>query len=558
MVQGRSLWRWAGFLVICAAVSFYCILAQGGEDSAKSVKTPELGRSDLIKIDTLAAYGKLELPPVSFFHDKHTEVLLKEKKTCEACHFVENGKLSLAFKREKTTKPEEIKDIYHQYCIGCHMETAAAGKPSGPPDGLCRDCHNAEAPQAVRLDAGLNKVLHFRHVDSKQIPAVAGGKDNCASCHHEFDKKTQKLVYVKGTEETCRYCHLGKPKDGVESLEQASHQQCVLCHLELANKGVKENAPYTCGGCHSAPGQTLVAKKDQEVVAKLPNKEVPRLLRGQPDAALITPKLEDLKAVKAGLMDPVAFDHQAHEKYNNTCWVCHHNSMEACVDCHTLGGVKEGGMVTLEKAMHALKDQPSCIGCHTAKQASPNCAGCHNHISKACKPEDANCKQCHIPVNLPGAGSLSEKLANLLMPQKTGLAETILKSRKMKPGTYAEADIPDIVVIKELSDQYQPAEFTHRLHVLALMKGMQGNALAAYFHRDPGTMCQGCHHNSPPAKNPPACVSCHSTVSKQVREENRPALLAAFHRQCMGCHKDMKLEMPAATDCTECHQEKKK
>jgi formate-dependent nitrite reductase cytochrome c552 subunit len=87
---------------------------------------------------------------------------------------------------------------------------------------------------------------------------------------------------------------------------------------------------------------------------------------------------------------------------------------------------------------------------------------------------------------------------------------------------------------------------------------MQGNALAAYFHRDLGTMCQGCHHNSPPAKNPPACVSCHSTASKQVREENRPALLAAFHRQCMSCHKEMKLEMPAATDCTKCHQEKKK
>jgi mono/diheme cytochrome c family protein len=557
MGQARSLLGWAGFLLICAAVSFYCIGAQGGEDLAKTVKTPELGRPDLVKIKNLAAYGKLELPPVSFFHDKHTEALLKEKKTCETCHFVENGKLSLGFKRRKTTKPTEIKDIYHQYCIGCHMERAAAGKPSGPPDGLCRDCHNAEALQAVRFDAGLDKVLHFRHVDSKQIPAVAGGKDNCASCHHQFDKKTQKLVYAKGKEESCRDCHLKKAQEEVKSLEQAAHQQCVLCHLELANKGVKDT-PYTCSGCHSAAGQALVAKKDQEVVAKLPNKEVPRLLRGQPDAALITPKLEDLKVIKAGLMDPVAFDHQAHEKYNNNCRVCHHVSMKACGDCHTLGGAKEGGMVTLDKAMHSLKDQPSCIGCHSAKQASPNCAGCHNHISKASKPEDANCKQCHIPVNLPGAGSLPEKLANLLMPQKTGLAETILKSRKMEPGTYAEADIPDMVVIKELSDQYKPVEFTHRKQVQALMKGMQDNALAAYFHGDPGTMCQGCHHHSPPAKNPPPCVSCHSTASKEVREGNRPALLAAFHRQCMSCHKDMKLEKLAATTCTQCHPEKKK
>jgi hypothetical protein len=524
----------------------------------KPAKAPEAGRPDQIKIATLAAFGKLELPPVTFFHDKHTDALLKEKKTCEACHFVEDGKLSLAFKRKKTTKPTEIKDTYHNYCIGCHMETAAAGKPTGPPDGLCRSCHNAEPPQTARLDAGLDKVVHFRHVDSKQIPAAAGSKDNCASCHHELDKQSKKIVYAKGKEETCRYCHLSKPKDSVKSLEQASHQQCVLCHLDLANKGVKENGPYLCAGCHGAAGQALVAKKNREVLAKLPGKEVPRLLRGQPDAALITPKLEDGKPVKAGLMDPVAFDHKAHEKYNNNCRVCHHAGMESCASCHTVGGAKDGGMVTLEKAMHSLKDQQSCIGCHTAKQASANCAGCHNHLSKASKPEDASCKQCHIAGNLQGAGTLREKLANLLKPQKAGMAETILKNRKMNPGTYAEADIPETVVIKELADQYKPAEFTHRKHVQALMKGMQGNPLAEYFHRDPGTMCQGCHHNSPPAKNPPACVSCHSDKSKQVRDENRPALLAALHRQCMSCHKDMGLVKPAATACTECHQEKKK
>ncbi len=140
------------------------------------MKAPETGRPDLIKIDTLAAYRKLELPPVTFSHDKHTEALLKEKKACETCHSVENGKLSLAFKRQQTTKPAAaLKDIYHANCIGCHMETAAAGKKTGP-----RTVYAAPATTpsrrsaAVRLDAGLNKVLHFRHMDSKQIPALPG------------------------------------------------------------------------------------------------------------------------------------------------------------------------------------------------------------------------------------------------------------------------------------------------------------------------------------------------------------------------------------------------
>ncbi|MCL4502135.1 MAG: cytochrome c family protein [Deltaproteobacteria bacterium] len=558
MVKGKPLLRRAGFLVVCIAVSLYVISAQGGEEPAKLVKAPEAGRPDLIKIDTLAAYGKLELPPVTFFHDKHTEVLLKEKKTCQTCHSMDNGKLSLVFKRQGTMKPEQIKDTYHQYCISCHMETAAAGKPSGPPDGLCRGCHNAEPPQPLRLDAGLDKVAHFRHVDSKQIPAAAGAKDNCASCHHELDKKTDKLVYAKGKEETCRDCHKAKPKNDVKSLEQAAHQQCVLCHLDLANKGVKDNGPYQCAGCHSEAGQALVAKKNQEVLAGLPGHEVPRLMRGQPDAALITPKLEEGKPAKSELMEPVAFDHKAHEKFNNNCRVCHHEGMQACEDCHTLGGSKEGGMVTMEKAMHSLKSQHSCIGCHTAKQASPKCAGCHNHIKKVSKPEDANCTLCHIPGCLQGAGTIGEKLFCLLKPQKASLAESILKSRKMKVGTYAETDIPDKVVIKDLSDQYKPAEFTHRKHVLDLMKGMKGNQLAEYFHHDPGTICQACHHYSPPSKNPPTCLSCHSDKSKQVREGNRPALLAAQHQQCMSCHTDMKLAKPAATACTECHQEKKK
>ena len=180
----------------------------------------------------------------------------------------------------------------------------------------------------------------------------------------------------------------------------------MLCHLDLANKGVKDHGPYLCADCHSAAGQALVAKKNQEMLAKLPNQEVPRLLRGQPNAALITPKLEDGQPVKAALMEPVAFDHMAHEKYHNDCRVCHHKGMQGCEECHTLGGSKDGGMVTLEQAMHSLKSQHSCVGCHTAKQASPNCAGCHNHISKSNKPEDANCKQCHLPGSLPGGGTL--------------------------------------------------------------------------------------------------------------------------------------------------------
>ena len=133
----------------------------------------------------------------------------------------------------------------------------------------------------------------------------------------------------------------------------------------------------------------------------------------------------------------------------------------------------------------------------------------------------------------------------------------MLAKRNLNPGTYAVEDIPDKVKIKDLTDKYEPAEMNHRAHVAALMKGTKDNTLAEYFHRDPGTICQGCHHNSPPEKNPPGCITCHGKNYRQT-DGNRPELLAALHNQCMGCHRDMKVEKPAATDCIECHLEKQK
>ena len=551
MVKGRPLLRWAGILLACASISFVCIEARGEGEPAKA---PESGRPDLIKINTLAAFGKLELPPVTFFHDKHTEVLLKEKKNCETCHAVKDNKLNLAYKGTETAKPGQLKDIYHASCIGCHNEMTAAGKKTGALDGFCRSCHNATPQAAVRLDAGLDKVVHFRHVDSKSIPANPGEKDNCASCHHEYDKKAKKIFYAKGKEDTCLACHGAKPQDGVLSLSQASHQQCVLCHLDLANQGVK-NVPYLCADCHSASGRAVVAKKNQAAVAKLPNQEVPRLERGQPDAALIVynAKVEISKGEKPLLMNPVAFDHKAHEKYNNSCRVCHHAGLESCDKCHTLSGSKKGKLVTFEQAMHKQSSQLSCIGCHAAKQAAANCAGCHKSMEKSRRPDDATCQQCHQ--QLPkGFEALPPSL--LADPQqKSAIAEVMLKNRNKNPGTYAVGDIPDKVVIKTLSDKYEPVELNHRAHVLALIKGMQGNTLAEYFHRDPGTLCQGCHHHSPPAKQPPGCINCHSRQFV-AKESNRPALLAAQHGQCIGCHKDMAIAKPAATACLECHKEK--
>ncbi len=546
MEKKKPLWRWAGMVMLG-------LLCAGGSAWATqpAPTVAAVGKPDQITIRTLAAFQKLELPPVTYFHDKHTKALAKDNKGCDTCHYQEGNRLSFAFLRRPTTKPEEIQDIYHRNCIGCHNDYVASGKKSGPQDGFCRSCHNAEADlQVARLDAGMDKVLHYRHLASKHITGTGKEPENCSACHHVQDPASKKLVYAKGQEGSCRYCHQEQARAARPSLQQASHDQCLNCHRSLTRKGLQAAMPLDCAACHGAAAQAQLAQKHQDLVAKLPGGEVPRLLRGQPNATLVRYEGKangGAEGAEASL-PPVPFNHQAHEKYTDSCRVCHHASMESCSTCHTRGGSDKGGFVTFEQAMHRRTAEASCIGCHEAQKAQASCAGCHNSIPQARPANTAQCQLCHMP----GAS------AAVSPQQKAPVAESLLAGRRTGTDPFLSAKLPGKVVIQELANKYQPVELDHAKHLAALQKGMQNSKLAAYFHSLPGTTCGACHHHSPAAKEPPACVTCHAKTQGVAAvaaggDISRPGLLAAYHGQCMSCHKDMGIK-PVATACTECHQ----
>lgn len=94
---------------------------------------------------------------------------------------------------------------------------------------------------------------------------------------------------------------------------------------------------------------------------------------------------------------------------------------------------------------------------------------------------------------------------------------------------------PDIVIINKLSKLYKPVIFSHELH--ASMSEM-------------GEGCTLCHHFSEDSGEIPACSKCHMDKS-DLTNLNMPSLKGAYHRQCLGCHKEWSHD----NACQFCHKE---
>lgn len=502
-------------------------------------------RADMIIIDEMAVFGKLDKPPVVFLHDVHTDALAeqnqsKERLVCATCHITDGGKLTPKFKRTENLNKKTVMNIYHDECISCHGEMKKDNKKTGPID--CGECHTLKsAYRPSRADVGFDNSLHYRHSKAAQ--------EKCETCHHAYDEEKKELYYAKGEEGTCRYCHEKQTVDNRVSMPIASHTACLGCHINIQTTP-DISPPVTCDACHNP-----VEQKKIKVI-----ESIPRMKRNQPDMVLLKADdktiAENLKAGRTNQMNFVPFNHLAHETANNTCRVCHHDSLKACNTCHIPGGTAlepldaEPGkkIISLEMAMHKINSDQSCIGCHNKAKKKPSCAGCHGFISNEKKMTDAQCMACH-------SVNLKMNTMPLERTKEAGIAKTALDSRKRVNQTFSDEDIPEMVTIKRLENLYEPVQFPHRKVVNAIVARVADNNLSGFFHTSEATLCQGCHHNSPASKKPPQCASCHEARWNDT-QLSKPGILGAYHQQCMGCHKEMKVEKPMG--CNECHKLKAK
>ncbi len=91
---------------------------------------------------------------------------------------------------------------------------------------------------------------------------------------------------------------------------------------------------------------------------------------------------------------------------------------------------------------------------------------------------------------------------------------------------------PNVVLMDEMSKRYGPVVFSHKIH----------SQMSEMSHG-----CDGCHHyntTGPVLK----CAKCHPKERKR-EDIGVPDLEAAYHRQCMQCHR----QWTRSTSCNLCH-----
>ena len=96
-----------------------------------------------------------------------------------------------------------------------------------------------------------------------------------------------------------------------------------------------------------------------------------------------------------------------------------------------------------------------------------------------------------------------------------------------------QQQVSDMVVLNRLTDLYGPVSFNHATH--ANMAEMQGN-------------CGLCHHYTGSDGIIQPCQSCHPDVADRENID-QPSLKGAYHRQCLGCHREWQHE----NACNYCH-----
>jgi len=118
-------------------------------------------------------------------------------------------------------------------------------------------------------------------------------------------------------------------------------------------------------------------------------------------------------------------------------------------------------------------------------------------------------------------------------PTKTDPCLSACPRARILPQSHPATSGPEVFVMSQVSKEYGPVIFSHRLH--AEMSEMSGG-------------CSGCHHYNSTSMTVLGCKECHP-ANRARTDLSMPDLKGAYHRQCMDCHR----QWSKSTECTSCH-----
>ncbi len=319
------------------------------------------------------------------------------------------------------------------------------------------------------------------------------------------------------------------------AIELIRKTTCLLCQRPLIGHAWDVTGSCPTRGLPIVTDATTwsAGSKSHESTNPNDSREVSQISR------YCTPRKTDLAFSK---LNTVPFSHIDHEEFHETCRTCHHESMTPCVECHTLAGSEKAQGVTLQRAMHDLNSEHSCVGCHETHKRETSCSGCHSLMEQG-RLSDHACTICHSGPSPTEAAAMKYEIDSV-KPFRAKPDDTKL--------SFTDDDIPEQVTIDVLSEKYEAVAFPHRKIVNKLLENINESKIATFFHGNEDVACQGCHHHSPAGQKPPLCENCHGEPFNEA-ELFKPGLLGAYHRQCIGCHESMQIE---PTDCLGCHKEK--
>ena len=485
----------AVFLLVSSLIGYgHRVVAEGTDlpdvQPAQGPSIDEMTETRIVMARS-APVDDLERPPVVFNHQRHVEAA--KEAGCQVCHAAdETGTVVYEFVPwQEGDDRDAFIHAAHEKCMVCH-----GGKRNAPVEAGrlgCGECH-VDSPEYETVEWHPAIFDHINHIDAME--------EGCDTCHHQPDKKSGKLTYVKGQEHPCGMCHKEKSEDTRASLRKVGHIGCVGCHKEQYAAHEKRADPFDCRVCHK-PIEQPPAPAAEKLVVQTYQAEPGDLLIGHPGSILPPVPFAHEKHVgydtKAGRSDCNKACHQFHVRTLVSVDTRFLGTSDACRQCHAKAkDAVASGSIASSKIYHAADSPDSCIGCHeranqqkAGSEAPVDCAGCHAGQEKVLQP-----------VMAASAGDMR---------------------------------FPDVLGIGHLSNKYFPVRFQHRMH---------SEMIGA---------CDTCHHQGP-KKEQPRCGTCHG-APKDFMRTAKPRLVSAYHRMCIGCHRSMGI---GPVTCTECHEEREK